>query len=156
MAFKPIMMKHVDLILGDPATGPNFKCQVRQIKLAPSSSPQKLKTACPEGRYADVSDPEWDLEVGYAYGFDNGEGDPVEILSDFLMDRAGTKVPFLYRPQAGGRGYAGEVTIMAGDIGAQVDAWMEGSVSLPVDGQPRRVDAVAGGTAEGQRFAGGE
>lgn len=31
--FKPIMMKDIDLSLGDEATGPNFKCQMRSVTL---------------------------------------------------------------------------------------------------------------------------
>lgn len=140
MAWKPIMMKDVDLILGDEATGPNFKCQVRSVTLTPTSSPQKLKTACPQGRYSDVSDPEWDLEIGYAFGKD-ADG-VMEALADYLLDNHGTKQDFLFRPVAGGAGYSGEVTIIAGPIGGTVDQWMEGSVTLPLDGQPAAAAAV--------------
>jgi len=134
--FKPIMMKDVDLILGDESTGPNFKCQARSVTLKPNASMQRMKTLCPDGRYADVDDPEWDLEIGYAYGYDDGQADVTTVLADFLMANHGTKVDFTFRPRAGGIGYSGEVTIMAGPIGGSQGAWMEGSVTLPLDGQP--------------------
>ena len=35
--FQPIMMKDVDLILGDEATGTNFKCQLRSVTLTPNA-----------------------------------------------------------------------------------------------------------------------
>ena len=140
--FQPIMMKNVDLILGDEATGTNFKCQLRAVTLTPNASMQRMKTLCPDGTYGDVDQPEWDLELGYAYGIDDTRGTTAEILADFLMDGHGTKVPFLFRPQAGGAGYKGQVTLIAGPIGGNQGAWMEGTVTLPVDGQPEKVAAV--------------
>ena len=139
--FKPIMMKEVDLILGDPSTGPNFKCQARSVTLKPSASIQKMKTLCPTGRYADVDDPEWDLEIGYAYGYDDGQATVAQLLADFLLANHGTKIDFLFRPKTGQNGYTGEVTIVAGPIGGSQGAWMEGTVTLPVDGQPVLVNA---------------
>lgn len=141
--FKPIMMKDIDLSLGDEATGPNFKCQMRSVTLKPNQSIQKLKTLCPDGRYADVDDPEWDLELGYAYGYDDGQGTAAELLADFLLENQGKKVAFRFRPRAGGKGYSGVVTAMAGPVGGSQGAWMEGSVTLPVDGQPTVLAAVA-------------
>ncbi|MDO5534370.1 MAG: hypothetical protein Q4F65_06945 [Propionibacteriaceae bacterium] len=139
MAFKPIMMKNVDLILGDEGTGPNFKCQLRSVTLTPNSSPQRLKTLCPQGRYSDVSDPEWDLELGYAHGSTDGAD---QALAEYLQENHGEKQPFMFRPQVGGNGYQGTVTVLAGPVGGQIDQWMEGSVTLPVEGQPLRVEAI--------------
>ena len=87
-----------------------------------------------------MSDPEWDLEIGYAFGKD-ADG-VMEALADYLLDNHGTKQDFLFRPVAGGAGYSGEVTIIAGPIGGTVDQWMEGSVTLPLDGQPAAAAAV--------------
>lgn len=142
MAYQPIMMKDVDLVLGDEATAVNFACQVRTVKLTPNASVEKMKTLCPAGRYADVDDPEWDLEIGYAYGRDNGVEPAVTILADFLLSNHGTKVPFVFRPRAGGVGYRGEVTLLSGEIGGSQGSWMESSVTLPVTGQPERVAAL--------------
>lgn len=136
MAFKPIMMKDVDLILGDESTGPNFKCQAKSVTLKPSASVQKLKTLCPAGRYSDVDDPEWDLEIGYAYGYDDGQATITQVLADFLLANHGTKMDFTFNPRSGQPGYSGEVTIVAGPVGGSQGSWMEGSVTLPVEGQP--------------------
>ena len=143
--FKPIMMKNVDLILGDESTGPNFKCQLRSVKLTPKADVQKLATLCPDGRYVDVADPEWDLELGYAYGYDDGTGTTVQVLADFLLANHATKVPFIFRPRSGQDGYSGQVTILTGPIGGTQNGWMEGTVTLPVDGQPTTL-AVGGTT----------
>lgn len=142
MAFKPIMMKDVDLILGDPATGPNYAIQLRSVTLTPNSSVQKMKTLDPAGRFSDVDDPEWDLALGYAYGFDDAAVPVATILADFLLANHGTKTDFLFRPRNGGTGYSGEVTLLSGPIGGAQGAWSEGTVTLPVEGQPTIVPAV--------------
>lgn len=139
--FRPVMMKDVDLTLGDEATGTNFKCQLRSVTLTPSAQMQRMKTLCPDGQYADVDAPEWNLEIGYAYGVDDGKATVTQVLADYLLEGHGTKVPFTFRPIAGGAGYTGTVTLIAGPIGGSQGAWAEGSVTLPVDGQP--TEAVA-------------
>ena len=136
MAFKPIMMKDVDLILGDLSTGSNFKCQARSVTLKPDTSIQKMKTLCPAGRYADVDDPEWELEIGYAYGYDDAVSPVTEVLANFLLANHGTKMAFKFQPRSGQVGYTGMVTIVAGPVGGSQGSWMEGSVTLPLDGQP--------------------
>lgn len=138
--FKPLFMKNVDLILGDEATGPNFKCQVRSVQLTPDTNIQKTKTLCPEGQYAEVEDPEWNLEIGYLYGTDTTT--PTAVLADFLLENSGDKMPFLFRPIAGGAGYKGTVTIVPGGIGGEQGSFSEQSVQLPVDGQPLPVAAA--------------
>ena len=65
-----------------------------------------------------------------------------ELLADFLLENQGKKVAFRFRPRAGGKGYSGVVTAMAGPVGGSQGAWMEGSVTLPVDGQPTVLAAV--------------
>lgn len=142
MSFAPILMKNVDLILGDEATGPNFKCQLKSVELSPKYDVQKTSTLCPDGRYSDVAPPEWELQLGYLYGDDNGQGTVVEILADYLLENAGDKVPFVFRPRSGGRGYRGEVTLLSGGIGGNQNSWMDGKVNLPVSGQPELVAAV--------------
>ena len=138
MAFKPYVMKNVDLILGDEATGANYRCQIRSVVLAPSMNIVKIKTACPEGQFADAEDPEWELQLGYVYGMDTA----TETLADFLMEHAGKHLPFTFRPIAGGAGYAGEVTVIPGGIGGNYGAASEQSVNLPLDGQPRKIAAI--------------
>lgn len=141
MAFQPIYMKDVDLILGDEATGPNFKCQLRGVKLNPDTNQVSIKTLCPTGQYSEVDDPEWTLEIGYLYGVDADAGG-IESLADFLLDNKGDKMPFLFRPRAGGKGYSGTVTLIAGGIGGDQGSFSEQTVQLKLDGQPVRVAAV--------------
>lgn len=140
MTFAPIRMKNVDLILGDPATGENFKCQLRSITLSPDANVARAKTLCPTGQYSDVDEAEWELQLGYLYGT---ESDALrEVLGDFLIENHGEKMQFTFRPVSGGAGYSGTVTIVAGAIGGGQGDWSEGSVNLPLEGQPTPVAAA--------------
>lgn len=140
MTFAPIRMKNVDLIIGDVATGPNFKCQLRSITLSPDSNVARVKTLCPSGQFSDVDDAEWELQLGYLYGT---ESDALkEVLGDFLIEHHGEKMPFTFRPVSGGAGYSGTATVVAGAIGGGQGDWSEGTVNLPIEGQPAPVAAV--------------
>ncbi|WP_293787072.1 hypothetical protein [uncultured Aeromicrobium sp.] len=148
MAFQPLYMKNVDLVLGDEATGTNFKCQLRSVTLTPDTSVTKIKTLCPTGQYADTDEPEWDLELGYLYGRDTE--DARKALARFLLENAGQKMPFEFLPWSGDQteGYTGTVTIVPGPIGGEQGSFSEQSVTLPLDGQPKPIgEAPAPGAA---------
>lgn len=133
MTFTPYYAKDVDLILGDEATGTNFKCQLRSVVLTPDSNTERIKTLCPDGQYSNVDDPEWSLDLGYL----NGDDPDDEALADYLLENQGEKVPFWYAPVSGGeKGYTGICTLLPGPIGGEQGSFSEQSVSLPVDGQP--------------------
>ena len=152
MAFQPYKAKDVDLILGDELDGPNFKCQLRSVVLTPDTDIERIKTLCPSGQFASVSDPEWSLELGYLYGKDTE--DPTQALANFLLANSGQLMPFVFRPWTGEdeTGYSGQVTILPGPIGGEEGSFSEQSVSLPVEGQPVPLTAgpsVATGASAG-------
>lgn len=140
--FKPLYMKNVDLILGDASTGPNFKCQLRSVTLTPDTNIAKTKTLCPTGQYAEVEDPEWELDLGYLYGTVTGGDGTQKSLADFLLANSGKKLEFVFRPISGGTGYGGMVTIVPGGIGGEQGNFSEQSVKLPLDGQPKPLPAA--------------
>jgi hypothetical protein len=146
MAFQPYKAKDVDLILGDEVDGPNFKCQLRSVVLTPDTDIERIKTLCPSGQFASVSDPEWSLELGYLYGKD--DSDPAAALARFLLDNSGLQVPFVFRPWSGDdqEGYKGVVTCVPGPIGGEEGSFSEQSVSLPVEGQPEPLTATVAAT----------
>lgn len=141
--FDPIFIKNVDLVLGDPVTGDNFKCQLRSINLDPDTNIVKIKTACPEGQYAQVEDPEWTLGLGYLAGNMVGTGTGPAALTEFLFDHKGEQMPFLFRPKSGGAGWSGTVTVVAGGVGGDVGGYSEKTVSLALTGQPAKLAAAA-------------
>lgn len=134
--FTPLVLKNVDLILGDEATGTNFKCQIRSVTLTPSVDVQTTKTACPNGQYSAVDDPSWTLDIGYLYG--KHADAATQALGRFLLANSGEKIPFLLRPWAGDDtdGYTGVVTVLPGALGGTYGAFSEQTVSLPLEGQP--------------------
>lgn len=132
MAFVPLYMRDVDFILGDASTDQNFKCQLRSVTLTPDTNIERIKTLCPTGQFANVDDPEWNLETGYLMGTDTDAAS----FADFLLENAGEKMSFWFAPVAGGPGYTGTVTIVPGPIGGEQGSFSEQSVSLPLDGQP--------------------
>lgn len=142
MAFTPLYMKDVDLVLGSDATGFNFKCQLRSVTLTPDANVERIRTLCPTGQFANVDDPEWTLELGYLYG---SVSNPDVSLADYLLENAGEIVDFQFAPIAGGPGYQGQVTLVPGPIGGEQGSFSEQSVSLPVEGQPQPWTGTGGG-----------
>lgn len=137
MAFKPYFMKDVDLIIGDEAdTTPNFKCQVKSVKLTPDVSVQRVETACPNGQFADMGNPVWTAELGYLYGEDDGTGTVATVLADYLLAHMGETQVLTFRPHAGGKGYQASIKIVPGVIGGEYGSFSDQSVSLPILGQP--------------------
>lgn len=142
MTFQPLFMREVNLILGDVlAGGADFQCQLRSVTLTPDVTVTKVKTLCPDGQFADVDVPEWNLTLGYLYGTATT---PDTALADYLLTHSGEKSDFEFRPVAGGAGYTGTVTLLPGPIGGDQGAFSEQSVDLPVDGQPVPVAAAGG------------
>lgn len=143
MAYVPLYMKDVDLILGDEATGTNFKCQLRSVTLTPDVNVERIKTLCPTGQYSNVDDAEWSLELGYLYGVDDTTA--ANALANYLLTNSGDKVAFFFAPVAGGAGYSGSVTLVPGPLGGEQGSFSEQSVSLPLDGQPVTWTGVGAG-----------
>ena len=134
MAYEPLYMKDVDLILGTEAEGTDFKCQLRSVTLTPDVNVVRTKTLCPTGQFANVDPAEWTLELGYIYGRD--AADVEAALADYLLANAGEKVDFFFAPWTGDNGYTGIVTLLPGPIGGEQGSYSEQTVQLPVDGQP--------------------
>lgn len=159
MAFEPLYMKNVNLVLGDEATGTDFKCQLRSVTLTPDTNIERVKTLCPQGQFAAVDDPEWNLELGYLYGRDTE--DIQGTLGRFLLANSGQKIPFSFAPWSGDtdEGYTGTVTVVPGALGGEQGGFSEQSVSLPLEGQPvpfGEAPPEDPGEEEGQGFGGGE
>ena len=145
MGFRPYVMKNIDLVIGDEALGPNFKCQVRSAKLTPEVDVQRTTTACPTGQYAEVGDPQWTFEIGYLSGDDNGVVPVVEALAEFLLENAGEQLPVTFTPRSGEPDrWQFDVKIVPGAFGGEVGQFAEESVQLPVIGQPVKNDTPVG------------
>lgn len=136
MAFKPITLKNMDLVLGDASESTQFKCQIKSAKLIPEVSIIKEKTACPKGIYSEVDNPDWNLELGHLTGVDVDQAEAA--LTEFLRVHHGQKMSFAMRPFSGDYkgGFKGKVTLVATEIGGAVGGMNTATVQLPLDGQP--------------------
>lgn len=142
MAFKPITLKNMDLVLGDASESTQFKCQIKSAKLIPEVSIIKEKTACPKGIYSEVDNPDWNLELGHLTGVDVDQAEAA--LTEFLRVHHGQKMSFAMRPFSGDYkgGFKGKVTLVATEIGGAVGGMNTATVQLPLDGQPEPLTAA--------------
>lgn len=142
MAFQPIVLKNVDLVIGDATESEQFKCQLKSVKLIPDTNIIKEKTACPSGTYAEAETPEWNLELGHLTGRDVDTA--TAALSEYLRVNQGTKTSFAFRPYSGDHlgGYKGRITLVASELGGQVGGMNTATVQLPLDGQPEPLTAA--------------
>lgn len=154
MAFQPIVLKNCDLVFGDATESQQFKCQVKTLKLVPDTNVIKEKTACPTGTYAEVENPEWNLEVGHLTGRD--KEDATKALSEYLRANHGKKVAFAMRPWSGEHegGYKGRVTLMASELGGAVGGMNTATAQLPLDGQPEPLTEAESGENSPATWAG--
>ncbi|GAB3750048.1 hypothetical protein [Microlunatus parietis] len=137
-----INMKDVNLILGSEATGTDFACQLKSVLLSPDTNIVREETLCPDGQFADVGNPVWSLNLGYIYGKHATTAE--KALADYLLAHHGEQVDFFFAPWAGGDGYTGLVTLIAGAIGGEQGSSSNQTVELPVDGQPEPWAGIVG------------
>lgn len=146
MAYQPIVLKNADLELGTAATGTDFGLQLTSIVATPDVAVERIKTVKPEGRFASVDEPEWSLDLGYLYGYDDAAGVDA-AFTEYLMNHNGEIVDFTFRPLSGVVGspeYTGQCRLVAGPLGGDQGAFSTQSVSLPVEGQIGVGAVVAG------------
>lgn len=144
MAFKPIVLKNADLLLGSEGEGTDFGLQLTSIAATPDVATERVKTVKPAGRFSSVDDPEWSLDLGYLYGYDDS-GTVEAAFSSYLIAHNGEQVPFSFTPIDGASGspiYSGTCTLVAGPLGGDQGAFSTQSVSLPIEGQIE-IEAVA-------------
>jgi hypothetical protein len=137
MAFQPIVLKNADLELGTAAAGTDYGLQLTSITATPDVAVERIKTVKPEGRFASVDEPEWSLDLGYLYGYDDAAAEDA-AFTEYLMNHNGEIVDFTFRPLhavAGSPEYTGQCRLVAGPLGGDQGAFSTQTVSLPVEGQ---------------------
>jgi len=135
------VMKNTDLIIGDVATGPNFKCEVSKVEIVGDTPVVKATAACPTGQYSDVGNTSWEVRVTYVNMIEEAAGGTMTFF-DFLRENVGTKMLLTWRPRSGGKGYSATVTIPAGSFSGEVEKSTDATVTFPVDGDISDVAAA--------------
>lgn len=137
IAVKPITLNNIDLKLGTD----NYEAHVNKARLVPTTPVTKWKGMTPGSAVNMAGDPEWVLELSFAQDHETANS-----MSLYLMANIGKIIPFALKPvkpvgPATAATYSGNVLVLPGPVGGDLDTTAVGDVSLPVNGQPTRAAA---------------
>jgi len=129
IAVKPIVLK--DALLTIEAD--NYEAHVSSITVTPTVSTQTWKGITPAASFSDSTSPVWVAALEYAQDWETPDS-----LARYLFENQGATVTALFQPKKGSGlpEFTVDLVITPGPIGGAVDAFMTGSVSLGVSGQP--------------------
>lgn len=143
----PLFMRDVNLLLrisGDATAPVEFNCDVHTAAIEPSAGDEvTYSTLCAEGSYSSRGKTSYALHVvaGQRYATDG--------LARFLWDHDGEVAEFQYQAHGDGvtptaelPGMAGEVVLVAGNYGGEVDTYAELDVTLACTTKPTMIVAA--------------
>lgn len=136
---RALYMRESDLLLGTGAAAVDFAIQATGITLTPDQGLERLNTLKKAGKFVDMPDPEWSLEINFAVMMTTTAGET--SLFDYLLEHNTEEVDCIYRPESGGDGYSFRVKLATAGIGGDQGAFATQSVTLGVIGQPVKVPA---------------
>ena len=134
------VMRDINLVLGDEATGPDFKCEVSKVEIVGDTPIVKAKAACPTGSYSGTGTTSYEIRVTYLNLIETDTAG-ADNFFDFLRENAGSKMLLTWRLVADGKGYSAMVTVPGGSFSGEVDKNTDASVTFPVDGEINDVAA---------------
>ena len=144
----PLFMRDVNLrlaIVGPPAgSAAEFNCDVHTAEIVSSAGDEvTYSTLCSEGSYSSVGRTTFALHVVAAQRW------AADGLATFLWDHDGELATFEYQahgdgvtPTADLPGMAGEVRLVAGNYGGEVDTYAELDVTLACTSKPTKIVAA--------------
>lgn len=133
----PLVLKDVTLILGDPATGPDFKKHVDSVTFTPTSS-QLTWTGLGSNTHSDVTTATWVCALNYVQDWETASS-----LSQFLYENEGETIAATFEPRSGsGPSFTADVIITPGAIGGAVNVFATTTVNLGCKARPVLVPAV--------------
>lgn len=124
-------VKQGTLTLGDAPTPVDFSCQPTNIRLTPTTnSEDPVETLCGDTATGSGSTT-WELSGTAVQDFT----DPAGFLM-YCFDNAGEVVSFTWAPTADSGEWSGLVTIVALEIGGDVNTRITTDFAFPIQGQP--------------------
>lgn len=105
-------------------------------KFTPNQSVQTWKGGKPSAVFTDMGAPTWTCEMKLAQDWTGATS-----LVKFLLSNAGTEQAFEFTPVDGGPSFTATLVIAAPQIGGDIDAWGETTVTHGVQGAPVLVPA---------------
>lgn len=157
MAGSPLFMRDVTLTLKlvSAGTAVEYACDLSTAEIIPSPGDEvTYSTLCPEGSYSSIGKTTYALHVVAAQRW------AADGLASFLWDNDGELATFQYQahgaatvPSADLPGMAGEVRLVAGNYGGEVDTFAELDVTLPCSSKPSKIVAAFPALEEAGRKA---
>lgn len=153
MAGSPLFMRDVTLTLKLAAgTATPFECDVSLAEILPEPGDDvTYATLCPEGSYSARGKTTYALHVVAVQRW------AADGLAAFLWNNDGELATFTYQahgqdvvPSADVPGMSGEVTLLAGAYGGEVDTFAELDVTLPCSTKPTMHTAAFPAAAEAE------
>ena len=150
----PLFMRDVSLKLKlvgpPPGTNTEFNCDASLAEIIPEPGDDvQYATLCPGGSYSQRGKTTYALHIVAAQRWD------ATGLAAFLWDNDGALATFQYQahgaaitPSASAPGMAGEVVLLAGAYGGEVDTFPELDVTLPCTSKPTKTVAAFPALAE--------
>lgn len=146
MAGSPLFMRDVTLTLKlvSAGTAVEYACDLSTAEIVPSPGDEvTYSTLCPSGSYSSIGKTTYALHVVAAQRW------AADGLATFLWDHDGELATFQYQahgaatvPAADVPGMAGEVRLVAGNYGGEVDTYAELDVTLPCTSKPTKIVAA--------------
>lgn len=144
----PLFMRDVtlNLRLSNPGTGQRteYNCDIHTAEIVPTAGDEvSYSTLCASGSYSSRGKTTYALHIVAAQRW------AIDGLAAFLWDNDGALADFQYQahgagvaPSATAPGMAGQVTLVAGNYGGEVDTWAELEVTLPCIAKPTKLTAA--------------
>lgn len=146
MAGTPLFMRDVQLTLKLVSAGTRveYNCDLSTAEIVPTPGDEvTYSTLCPSGSYSSVGKTTYALHVVAAQRW------AADGLAAFLWDHDGELAEFQYQahgaavvPSATTPGMSGEVRLIAGNYGGEVDTYAELDVTLPCSSKPVKLTAA--------------
>jgi hypothetical protein len=156
MAGSPLFMKDVtlNLRLTVPGTGlrTEFNCDLSTAEIVPTPGDAvQYATLCPSGSYQSTGKTTYELHIVAVQKWD------ATGLASFLWDHDGELADFQYQahgaglaPSVDAPGMTGQVRLVAGAYGGEVDNYAELDVTLACSTKPTKLTAAFPATAEAE------
>ena len=146
MAGTPLFMRDVTLnlkITGGP-TRVAYQCDIHTAEIVPTAGDEvSYSTLCATGSYSSVGKTTYALHLVAAQRW------AADGLATFLWDHDGELADFQYQahgegvvPAADLPGMSGQVRLIAGNYGGEVDTYAELDVTLPCTSKPTKITAA--------------
>lgn len=154
MAGSPLFMRDVKLTLKlvSGGTYAEYNCDVSTAEVVPTPGDEvQYATLCASGSYSSIGKTTYALHVVAVQRW------AADGLANFLWDNDGALATFQYQahgsttvPTADSPGMTGEVRLVAGAYGGEVNNYAELDVTLPCSQKPTKIVAAFPASLEGE------